>query len=414
MILREVNRVGEGQKNVPKLRFKGYEDAWEQWKLTELFVDSGSGGTPKSTNKDFYDGDIPFLSISDIKGRVISDTAKLITQKGLESSAAWLVPKGALSLAMYASVGKIGILNKSMATSQAFFNMVFDNEAYRDFVYTRLEKAELFNEWESYISTGTQRNLNAEKVKRFKIYVPNSQETARIANIFLTIDNYITLHQRKYDALKAMKKTLLSKMFPKDGEDVPEIRFKGFTDAWEQRKLGEIGEIQTGNTPPTVNPKNYSEEGMLWVTPTDIEELVITNTAKRISELGQKKARIASKGSVLVTCIASIGKNTLLKEDAAFNQQINSITPTEEYDSYFLLTQSFNLSKKMVNSAAAATMQIVNKSQFSNFKMTLPIYNEQVKIGELFQYIDNLITLHQRKLDELKNMKKTLLQQMFV
>lgn len=196
---------------------------------------------------------------------------------------------------------------------------------------------------------------------------------------------------------------------------IPKRRFKEFENAesWEQRKLGEIGEIQTGNTPPTVNPKNYSEEGMLWVTPTDIEELVITNTAKRISELGQKKARIASKGSVLVTCIASIGKNTLLKEDAAFNQQINSITPTEEYDSYFLLTQSFNLSKKMVNSAAAATMQIVNKSQFSNFKMTLPIYNEQVKIGELFQYIDNLITLHQRKLNKLEEIKAAYLNEMF-
>ncbi|MGY3708592.1 restriction endonuclease subunit S [Granulicatella adiacens] len=166
---------------------------------------------------------------------------------------------------------------------------------------------------------------------------------------------------------------------------------------WEQRKLKEIGEIQTGNTPPTTDPQNYSEDGMLWVTPTDIEELVITKTAKRISEFGKKKARIALKGSILVTCIASIGKNTLLSEDAAFNQQINAISPKGEYDSYFLLTQSFKISEKMANSAAAATMQIVNKSQFSNLDTFLPIYTEQVEIGRLFFYLDNLITLHQRR-----------------
>ena len=196
-------------------------------------------------------------------------------------------------------------------------------------------------------------------------------------------------------------------------KNVPKLRFKGYEDAWEQRKLKEIGEIQTGNTPPTTDPQNYSEDGMLWVTPTDIEELVITKTAKRISEFGRKKARIASKGSVLVTCIASIGKNTLLSEDAAFNQQINSITPNGEYDSYFLLTQSFKISEKMANSAAAATMQIVNKSQFSNLDTILPIYTEQVEIGRLFLYLDNLITLHQRKYDALKSMKKTLLSKMF-
>lgn len=196
---------------------------------------------------------------------------------------------------------------------------------------------------------------------------------------------------------------------------IPKRRFKEFenADAWEQRKLKEIGEIQTGNTPPTTDPQNYSEDGMLWVTPTDIEELVITKTAKRISEFGKKKARIASKGSILVTCIASIGKNTLLREDAAFNQQINSITPNGEYDSYFLLTQSFKISEKMANSAAAATMQIVNKSQFSNLDTILPIYTEQVEIGRLFLYLDNLITLHQRKLNKLEEIKSAYLAEIF-
>ncbi|HFI0479671.1 TPA: restriction endonuclease subunit S, partial [Streptococcus suis] len=148
----------------PALRFQGFEDDWEEVKLGDVVEKSGSGGTPKSTNKAYYGGNIPFLSITDItqSGKYITNTEKTLTELGLENSSAWIVPKGAISLAMYASVGKLAILKTDVATSQAFFNMVFSNEIVRDYVYFILDKAQLFNEWLPLISTGTQGNLNAQ------------------------------------------------------------------------------------------------------------------------------------------------------------------------------------------------------------------------------------------------------------
>lgn len=201
---------------LPEIRFIGYKSNWELVKLEQLFIKGGSGGTPKSTNKTYYDGNIPFLSISDISNSngYINDTEKHISEDGLINSATWIVTKGAISLAMYASVGKIAILNTNIATSQAFYNMVFDNENLRDFVYQRLGKANEFGEWNQLISTGTQANLNAEKVKNFKFSMPNDKkEMTKVGQIFMVLDNILTLHQRKLELLNNYKKAMLQKMF---------------------------------------------------------------------------------------------------------------------------------------------------------------------------------------------------------
>ena len=205
-------------KKSPQLRFEGFTDDWEERKLSDLFIKGGSGGTPKSTNKAFYDGDIPFLGISDItkSNGFINNTEKHISSDGLNSSAAWIVSKGAISLAMYASVGKLAILNIDAATSQAFYNMIFDDYDLRDLVYQRLNKANELSEWNKLISTGTQSNLNADKVKNFQMYLPkNHDEIKLISTFFKQIDNTIALHQRKLDLLKEQKKGFLQKMFPK-------------------------------------------------------------------------------------------------------------------------------------------------------------------------------------------------------
>ncbi len=197
-------------------------------------------------------------------------------------------------------------------------------------------------------------------------------------------------------------------------EKKPKIRFKGFTEAWEQRKVGDFGEVITGNTPSTQNDEYYSEDGILWVTPTDINSNTINNTAKKLSDEGIKVARILPKESILVTCIASIGKNTMLENTGSCNQQINALIPnTKKHYPYFLLTESTLWSNKMLRSASAGTMQIVNKTEFSEIDTYSPELSEQNKIGEFFRSIDNLITLHQRKYDKLVNIKKSLLEKMF-
>ena len=194
----------------------------------------------------------------------------------------------------------------------------------------------------------------------------------------------------------------------------PTIRFKGYTDDWEQRKLGELGEILTGSTPSTSNSTYYSEDGIPWVTPTDINELTISDTPRKLSEEGAKVGRVVPANTILCTCIASIGKNALLTVKGSFNQQINSLTPSAGNDAYFLLTESELWSNKMKRMAASGTMQIVNKTEFSELDTLVPSTDEQKKIGSYFRNLDHLITLHQRKCEELKNIKKFMLQNMFV
>ncbi len=191
-------------------------NAWEQYKLESLFSKGGSGGTPTSTNPLYYNGKIPFLSISDISNSdgYIYDTEKHLTVKGMNNSTAWIVPKESISLAMYASVGKVAILKQDVSTSQAFYNMVIDDLSTRNIVFQYLKKMESNNEWDGLISTGTQANLNAEKVKSLELILPNNiVERAKIGELFNSIDQLITLHQRKYKTLENIKKSLLKLMF---------------------------------------------------------------------------------------------------------------------------------------------------------------------------------------------------------
>ena len=199
-----------------------------------------------------------------------------------------------------------------------------------------------------------------------------------------------------------------------ENRKTPKLRFKGFTDAWEQRKLGDIGTITTGSTPSTSIPDYYSDDGIIWVTPTDISENITFKSARKLSELGQQVGRVVPKNTILVTCIASIGKNTMLGNTGSFNQQINGLTPNEnKYEPYFLLIESEIWSAQMRKSAAAGTMQIINRTEFSGLETWIPKLNEQKVIGTYFRNLDNLITLHQRKLDRLKNIKKSMLDKMF-
>lgn len=252
-------------------------------------------------------------------------------------------------------------------------------------------------------------NVSTEDFFHSMLVFPPLEEQERITEILTQCDHVIELKEQKLDELKQLKKEFLRKMFPAKGCDTPEIRFPGFTGAWEQRKLGELGTITTGSTPSTSIPDYYSDDGIVWVTPTDICESITFESARKLSDLGQQVGRIVPKNTILVTCIASIGKNTMLGNTGSFNQQINGLTPNEnECDPYFLLTESALWSAKMKSSAAAGTMQIVNRTEFSELKTWLPSLIEQQAISDFFRQLDNLITLHQRELEETKTYKKTL------
>ncbi len=398
------------KKKVPELRFKGFTDDWEERKLNEVSdIYDGTHQTPK-----YQDNGVMFLSVENIKTLTSN---KFISREAFEDEFKIRPQRGDVLMTRIGDIGTANVVETDEDLAYYVSLALFKSEELNPYflqasIYAPFVQDQI---WKRTLHIAFPKKINKNEIGQVPINVPTLPEQTKIGSFFKQLDDLITLHQRKLDLLKEQKKGYLQKMFPKNGEKVPELRFAGFTDDWEERKLKELGDIQTGNTPPTSDSDNYSLDGVLWVTPTDIKSLVISNTAKKLSQVGVTKARIAKAGSILVTSIASIGKNTLLRMDAGFNQQINSLTPTSENDSYFLLTQSEKWSEKMKQTAASATMQIVNKTDFSNISTYVPVHKEeQEKIGSFFKQLDDIIALHQFKLDLLKEQKKGFLQKMFV
>ena len=250
--------------------------------------------------------------------------------------------------------------------------------------------------------TGTKvSSISKSAIAGTLILVPPIEIQRSIVAVLSKVDELTRNERLTVDKLEAFKTAQLQAMFPRNDADIPEVRFPEFTDSWEQRKLGELGEISTGSTPSTANSAYYSDDGMPWVTPTDINALTISDTPRKLSEEGAKVGRVVPANTILCTCIASIGKNTLLTVKGSFNQQINSLTPYDENDAYFLLTESEIWSNTMKRMAASGTMQIVNKAEFSELKTKVPSLVEQQQIGSYFKSLDNLITLHQRQYQKL-------------
>ena len=297
------------------------------------------------------------------------------------------------------NVGSIGYYKgvENVIVSSLYEVFQTDNYVNDRFLWHWL-KSDEFPRWIEKLQEGSVRlYFYYDKLCECQLYMPSLEEQEKIASFLDDLDNLITLHQRKCEETKTLKKYMLQKMFPQNGHSVPEIRFSGFTEDWEQRKLSELGQIMTGSTPSTSKSEYYSEDGIPWVTPTDIEATTILDTPRKLSEEGAKVGRVVPANTILCTCIASIGKNTLLMVKGSFNQQINSLTPYEENDAYFLLTESELWSNKMKRMAASGTMQIVNKTEFSELQTMVPKSAEQKQIGSYFRNLDHLITLHHRK-----------------
>lgn len=402
----------------PAVRFIGFAEDWEQRKLGDVLVLLKDG--THGTHKDAESGPL-LLSAKNIKNGTIQwdESDRRISEDEYNNiHSNFKLQKGDVLLTIVGSIGETAILSQSKGVtfqrSVAFLRP--SDKISSEFLYSEIQGQKFQKALNVRKSTSAQPGIYLGDLRTIPIEFPTSdEEQMQIGSYFQNLDNLITLHQRKYEKLKNIKKSMLEKMFPKNDSNVPEIRFKGFTDAWEQRQLGELGTITTGSTPSTAIPDYYSDDGIVWVTPTDICENITFESARKLSDLGQQVGRVVPKNTILVTCIASIGKNTMLGNTGSFNQQINGLTPNEnECDPYFLLTESALWSAKMKSSAAAGTMQIVNRTEFSELKTWLPSLIEQQAISDFFRQLDHLITLHHRKLKKLEQIKQAMLHKMFV
>ena len=252
------------------------------------------------------------------------------------------------------------------------------------------------------------------------ILPPSREEQELIGLFFARLDNLITLHQRKYDKLVILKKSMLEKMFPKDGESVPEIRFAGFTDPWEQRKLSEVATFGGGHTPPMADPDNYEDGYVLWVTSQDVKSNYLDRTTTQITEKGAKELTLYPAGSLVMVTRSGILRHTLpvaeLRKPSTVNQDIRVILPQGECCGEWLLQFFISHNKELLLEfgKTGTTVESVDFGKIKDMLLYMPSTVEQQQIGDFFAKLDSLITLHQRKLELLQNIKKSLLDKMFV
>ena len=396
----------DDKRKTPKLRFPGFTDDWEQRKFGEILDEFSNKSTTENeypvlsstnTGMEFRDGRVS--GTSNVGYKIINNNDLVLSPQNL-----WL---GNININ---DIG-IGIVSPSYKTFKL-------RGIETDFFRPQIRTTYLMNEYYNASIQGAsvvRRNLDIEKFNDISIFVPSSLEQEAIGRFFSKLDNLITLHQRKLEQMKEYKKGMLQRMFPKNGETVPEIRFPGFAADWEQRKLSEISDIITGTTPPTKDKDNYGGD-RLFVSPADIHgNRFVDETITTLTEKGYALGRELRAGTTLFVSIGStIGKVAQIKESATTNQQINAVIPNGEMDDNFVFTMLENEADKIKKLAATQAVPIINKTTFGETEIQFPKKEEQAKIGEYFLSFDNLITLHQRKLELMKDYKEGLLQQMFV
>ncbi len=354
-----------------------------------------SGGTPSAGNSAYYGGEIPFIRSAEID---CDSTELSLTVAGLNNSSAKLVDKGMVLYAMYgATSGEVAISKIKGAINQAILAMDASDMAANRFIayWLRRQKKSIT---ETFLQGG-QGNLSGAIIKELGIPQPSLDEQRQIGSFFSNLDDLITLHQRKYDKLVIFKKSMLEKMFPKDGESVPEIRFAGFTDPWEQRELVDIAEIVGGGTPDT-NNSNYWDGDIDWYAPAELgNNIYAESSTRKITQAGfdscSTKMLPADK-TILFTSRAGIGNTAILRHSACTNQGFQSLV-IGDADVYFVYSMSERIKKWAEEKASGSTFLEISGRQLETMPVNLPSLVEQQAIGSFFSHLDDLITLHQRK-----------------
>ena len=404
--------MSENSTNVPKIRFPGFTDAWELRKLKNV-ANYIRGSFPQPyTNSDFYDEENgkPFVQVADIGFNLkLNPDTKAHISKIAEPKSRF-VEAGKVVVALQGSIEK-SIGRTAITQYDAYFDrtiLIFEDykvpidKLYFAQVIKKLFEREKERAWGATISTITKEHLND-----FVIGIPTIEEQKLLGNLFANIDETITLHQRKLDHLQDEKKSLLQKMFPKNGADIPEIRFPGFTDAWEQRVFSELVTRVSKSSEVDELPRVEYEDIVSGQGELNKDIFAKESDKKGIEfEVGDTlfgKLRPYLQNWLLADFKGiAVGDWWVLRPNKMDNKFIYSLIQSSKYQTVANLATGTKMPRSDWN--------VVSKTEFS-----VPTdKGEQAKIGQLFNQLDNLITLHQRKLNHLQEQKKSLLQQMFV
>ena len=390
--------------DTPAIRFKGFSDTWEQRKAKDLC----SISTGKSNTQDRVDDGIyPFYVRSPIvehSNRYLFDEEAVLTVgDGVGTGKVFHYVNGKYDL--HQRVYRMFDFSEEITAK--YFYYYFSNHFY-DRVMAMTAKTSV-------------DSVRYEMIADMDIALPKVKEQMAISDYFERLDNLITLHQRKYEKLHNIKKSMLEKMFPKNGSNVPEIRFKGFTEAWEQRKLGEVGETYTGLSGKSKDDFGHGSGKFITYMNVFSNPVASPNMTEAIEiDDSQNKVRF---GDVLFTTSSEtpdeVGMSSVWLENAE-NTYLNSFCfgyrPTAEFNPYYLayMLRSSSMRKKITFLAQGISRYNISKNKMMDIEMPIPSIDEQKQIGEYFANLDNLITLHQRELEKLQNIKKSMLEKMFV
>lgn len=406
--------------STPALRFKGFTYTWEQRKLSEFadkvteknvglqyietFTNSAEFGI--ISQRDFFDHDI--AKMSSLGGYYIVRSEDFVYNPRISTSA----PVGPINRN---KLGRIGVMSPLYTVFRP-----------HDIGTTYLEHFFKSKYWHSFMNFNGDSGARSDRFSikdsvffEMPIPIPHIEEQRKIGEYLTHLDHLITLHQRKYDKLTNMKKSMLEKMFPKNGANVPEIRFKGFTDAWEQRKLKELATFAKGTG---YSKSDLTEQG----TPIILYGRLYTKYETKINDVDTfaiaKKSSVYSTGNeVIVPASGETAEDIarasyVAKSGFLLGGDLNIIYPIDRIEPTFLALSISNgeQQKSLAQKAQGKSVVHIHNSDLESIKISYPKMEEQEKIGRYFLNLDRLITLHQRELEKLQNIKKSMLEKMFV
>ncbi len=397
-------------KKSPQLRFEGFTDDWEVRKLGDVVGEIQSGNRlPKDS---LTSGNIPYV-VAQTKNEGVFKT---ISKKTLDynGNPMKLFPGNSISFSID-NPEAMFYRSTEFYTSNIMRVIHADYLSHQQYLFI-LENMKSFTRGYDW-----SRKFSGPVVSNLEYLQPNEQEQCKIGSFILAFDNIITLHQRKLDLLKEQKKGFLQKMFPKNGAKVPELRFAGFADDWEERKLSDVANHRGG----TAIEKYFDKDGVYKVISIGSYGLNSQYVDQNIRAISNEitDGRVVNSGELTMVLNDKtangtiIGRTLLVEKDNEYviNQRTEIISPKENFDSNFAYTILNGPFREKVKRIVQGGTQIyVNYPAVSNLNLELPKIEEQQKIGSFFKQLDDTIALHQRKLDLLKEQKKGFLQKMFV
>ena len=397
-----------------KIRFKGFNTSLERKQMGEITT-SFSGGTPKSSNKSYYEGDIPFIRSGEVKSK---QTELFISDEALQNSSAKMVSQGDILYALYgATSGEVAISQINGAINQAILAIKPKSGYSSEFIMNYLKK-EKNNILEKYLQGG-QGNLSAAIVKSIELSLPSPEEQSAIGSLFRTLDDLLASYKDNLANYQSLKATMLSKMFPKAGQTVPETRLDGFEGEWNKSKLKDVAHRVQGN------------DGRM-----DLPTLTISASGGWMNQIERFSANIAGKEQKNYTLLKkgelsyNHGNSKLAKYGVVFELQdyeealvpkvyhsfrVNQLADAKFIEIMFSTKIPDRELGKLVSSGARMDGLLnISFDDFMNIAIIIPTIAEQQAIGAYFSNLDNLISSRQNKISQLETLKKKLLQDMFI